>query len=174
MEPESGINQFQFSTDQLDILNRLIFDASIRVKDIRNLSLSGTAFELPIERRKFEAVTRKKFLWWTRTYLEGMVSTLRFENVDEIGVSGSLDLEGKHMFISGIRLMEDHLSIDNTANVSLNIKITPATRITLIDHRPGDFGKGIVEGRTGFTKTEWLDYLKLHSAGRMFDDRIIE
>ena len=76
--------EYTFHIDQLEILNRLIFDASIDLDDIEKLNLVNSCLEFEIKRRTFENVTRRKKLFWTFTYLNGMTSIIPFETSTRI------------------------------------------------------------------------------------------
>jgi hypothetical protein len=60
---------YTFKIDQIEILNQLIFDASIDFEEIQNLLLLEnmeleTSVKLELERRAFENVTRKSSLFF--------------------------------------------------------------------------------------------------------------
>ena len=88
--------EYIFRTDQIEILNQLIFDASINLNNIEKLQLIDSSIGFEVERRAFESVSRKKILFWTLTFLSGKTSFLRFENVSDLVVSKLLDKKDIH------------------------------------------------------------------------------
>ncbi|MES2284923.1 MAG: hypothetical protein V4547_04480 [Bacteroidota bacterium] len=153
--------EYIFRIDQIEILNRLIFDASIDLVDIEQLKLVDSSLEFEIERRAFENVTRQKKTFWTVTYLSGMTSKIRFENVNQLSVSG-LKEEFKHNhFIAGITIKKDgSLIVETVYGLIIKMEISEKTVIYLKDIRESKFGKGKVGGKSGFTSDEWTAFLK--------------
>jgi hypothetical protein len=153
--------EYIFRTDQIEILNQLIFDASICLDDIEKLRLIDSSLGFEVERRSFESVTRKKIIFWTLTYLSGKSSFLRFENVSDLVISKLMDKkDGSNDFISEILIDNDgKLIIESVNDFSITIKASEKTRIYLTDIKENKFGSGKVGGKVGFTKDEWTRYL---------------
>ncbi len=108
--------EYIFRIDQIEILNQLIFDASIDLVDIEQLTLVEFSLEFKIERRTFENVTRQKKIFGTFSYLNGMTSLIRFENVDQFSVSGQKEESKHNYFIAGITIDNDGNLIIETVN----------------------------------------------------------
>lgn len=153
--------EYSFTIDQLEILNRLIFDASIDLEDIEKLHLENSSLEFEIERRTFESVTRRKKLFWTFTYLNGITSIIRFENVNELTVSGLTEKFKHNHFINGVRIDEDgKLAIESIYGLIIKMNFSEKTKIYLKDISEIKLNKGTVGGKSGFTADEWTDFLK--------------
>ena len=153
--------EYIFSIAQIELINQLIFDASIDLEDIEKLQLTDSSFEFEIERRAFENVSRRKKLFWTFTYLNGMTSTIRFENVGHLTISG-LKEEFKHNhFISGINIDTDgKLILETVYGLIIKMSVSSNTRIYLKDIKESMFGRGTMGGKSGFTSDEWIAFLK--------------
>lgn len=153
--------KYIFRTDQIEILNRLVFDASIDLDDLEKLKLVDSSLGFEIERRTFESVTRKKKLFWTLTYLCGETTFIRFENVDQLVVSGLQDKHKHNHFINKISIDNDgKLVIESVYDLNITMNVSEKTRIYLTDIKESKFGNGTVGGKVGFTKDEWTTYLK--------------
>ncbi len=153
--------EYVFKVSQLEILNCLIFDASIDLVEIENLKLIENVLEFKVERRNFEDVTRKKNLFGVRTFFKGSTTKIRVEHIAHLEVSG-LTEENKHNhFINEMSYKnESQLETITISGLIINMNISEKTRIILNDLHESNFGSGIVWGKSGFTKREWAAYLK--------------
>ena len=153
--------EYIFRTDQIEILNQLIFDASINLNNIEKLQLIDSSIGFEVERRAFESVSRKKILFWTLTFLSGKTSFLRFENVSDLVVSKLLDKKDIHNdFINEITIDNcGKIIIESVYDFRITMIASEKTRIYLTDIKESKFGRGKVGGKVGFTKDEWLIYL---------------
>ena len=153
--------EYIFRTDQIEILNQLIFDASICLDDIEKLKLIDSIVGFEVERRKFESVTRRKIIFWNITYLSGKSSFLRFENVSDLVISKLINKkDSSNDFINEILIDNDgKLIIESVNDFFITMKVSEKTRIYLTDIKESKFGSGKVGGKVGFTKDEWTRYL---------------
>lgn len=152
--------EYTFLTNQLDILNILINDSSISLKSIQNLKLLDNYIEFEIERRAFENVTRKKTLFWTKTYLTGKTSLIRIENVNELIVSGLTEqFMCNHFIVDFANNSHVELTIESTFGLKINLKTNSHFIIKLHDLKDSNFGKGTLGGIIGYTKDEWRNLL---------------
>jgi hypothetical protein len=153
--------EYFFRTDQLEILNHLIFDASIDIDDIEKISSADTSVEFEIERRTLENVIRKKIITGTITILNGMTSIIRFEQIDNLLVSGLSENFRHNHFLNSIELDKTgKLKIKSINGLLIQMDTSKKTKIILMDIRESEFGKGQVFGKSGFTSDEWTEYLK--------------
>jgi hypothetical protein len=152
--------EYIFRIDQLEILNHLIFDASIDLDDIEKMSLVNSSVQFEVERRTLENVTRQKKFWGTVTLLSGMTSLLRFENVSGLTVSGLTDQFKHNHFVDSLSLDKDgKLMLTTVYGLIVKMDVSERTRIILRDLRESEYGKGRVGGKSGFTADEWTDFL---------------
>ena len=153
--------EYFFRTDQLEILNHLIFDSSIDIDNLEKISSLDTSVEFEIERRTLENVTRKRKIIGTVTILNGMTSLIRFEQIDNLSVSGLSENYRHNHFLDSIELDNDgKLKIKSVNGLLIQMNTSKKTKIILLDLRESEFGKGKVFGKTGFTADEWTEYLK--------------
>lgn len=153
--------EYIFRIDQIEILNQLIFDASFDMVDIEQLTIVDSSLEFKIERRTFENVTRQKKIFGTVTYLSGMTSLIRFENVEQLSISGQKNKYKHNYFISGIAIDNDgNLIVETVYGLIIKMKTFEKTVIYLKDIQESKFGKGKVGGKSGFSSDEWTAFLK--------------
>ncbi|MCF8321950.1 MAG: hypothetical protein K9I26_02270 [Flavobacterium sp.] len=150
--------EYIFRTDQIEILNQLIFDSSIDLNNIEKLQLIDSSVGFEVERRVFESVARKKILFWTQTYLSGKTSFLRFENVSDLVVSKLFDKKDiNNDFINEITIDNCRkIIIESVYDFRITMIASEKTRIYLTDIKESKFGRGKVGGKVGFTKDELL------------------
>ena len=152
--------EYTFRNNQLDILNTLIYDASISLKNIEDLKLVDNYVEFEIDRRTFENVTRKKKLFWNFTYLKGKTSIIHIENVIELTVSGLREEFNSNYFINSMEINPNgELIIETVFGLFIKMKTNSEFIIKLKDIKDSEFGKGKVNGFIGHTKEEWRNYL---------------
>ena len=152
---------YNFNTSQIEILNQLIFDGSIQISDLKNLKLCNSTFEIKIDRRAFESVKWRKKLLWTFTYLNGIKSIIRFENVKNIDVQNIKSNLQKNDFILELTLKNaSQLIISTVSGVIITIETNEKTKIYLNNLDKSNFGNGLVCGKSGYTDDEWKEYLK--------------
>jgi hypothetical protein len=158
---------YTFKIDQIEILNQLIFDASIDFEEIQNLLLLEnmeleTSVKLELERRAFENVTRKSSLFLTTTELNGKISSISFEHISKLTISGLNDQFHCNHFINGLTFDQNqNLNLTTAFGLSIDLYSTENTLIHLTDLQDSDFGKGTFLKKTiGFTTEEWETYLK--------------
>jgi hypothetical protein len=150
-----------FNINQLDILNQLIFDGSIRVSDIKNLNLNHSDFDIEIDRRAFENIKWRKKIFWTFTYLNGIKSIIRFENIKNINVLNPKNDFQKNDFIIELTLNNtSQLIITTVGGIIITIDTNDKTKIYLKNLEKNRFGNGIVFGKSGYTQYEWKKFLK--------------
>lgn len=147
---------YQIDLQDLESLNHLIFDASVEYNDLKKLNIHSP-IELKLERRCFENVKRKRFLFWSSTTLGGKTSLIRLHGVKEIVLTGIDDTFKDNHFINEVVL--------NSPNNSLEIRTVFGLRVIfiigsdfrgeLVDIGDSNFGAGSLFGTKGFTKKEW-------------------
>lgn len=153
--------EYTFDINQLEILNRLVFDASFDLLNSEDIVLTDSTLEFELERRAFENVTRKKSFFGTSTVLTGQTSTIRFENVDNLTIEG-VDENSYNHFIDKILIdKEGKLAIwSRSSSVAISMTYAEKTKIYLKDIKASDFGRGTVGYNCGFTADEWSAFLK--------------
>lgn len=163
--------EYIFRIDQIEILNQLIFDASIDLSDLEELNLSDCSLEFEMERRAFENVTRRKKILWTFTYVRGMTSLIRFDNVQQLTVS-RLKGEFKHnRFIAGVTAdVDGKLTIETICGLIIKMNTSEKSRIYLRDVKESNFGNGSLGGKRGFTPGEWKAFLKVKNFVQPIED----
>ena len=152
---------YNFDKNTLEIINVLIFDASINVEDLRNLKPQET-IQFEIERRPFEDVKRKKFLFWNRTFYKGKLSRLIINGVLNVSISDE-DKEPSNVFVYDLiyNSSSETLKLFTASRVLVEFKVLPDFNGQLIDIRDSKFGSnGSSIGKFGFTKEEWYDILR--------------
>ncbi|MBK9670901.1 MAG: hypothetical protein IPO70_01330 [Bacteroidetes bacterium] len=128
---------------------------------MEKISSLDTSVEFEIERRTLENVTRKRKIIGTVTILNGMTSLIRFEQIDNLSVSGLSENYRHNHFLDSIELDNDgKLKIKSVNGLLIQMNTSKKTKIILLDLRESEFGKGKVFGKTGFTADEWTEYLK--------------
>jgi hypothetical protein len=152
--------KYIFRTNQLEILNHIIFDASIDLDEIEKMILTSSALEFEIERRTLENVTREKNIFGTFTLVSGMTSIIRFENVENLVVSGLTEQFKHNHFIDSLNVDKDgKMTLLTVYGLLVKMDITEKTRIILKDIKGSEYGKGRIGGKSGFTADEWIDFL---------------
>lgn len=158
---------YNFKIDQIEILNQLIFDASIDFEEIQKLlALQNTELKSPVEfeleRRTFENVTRGGNFFIKTTELKGKFSSISFENISKLTISGLTDRFHCNHFLNGITIDQNqNLNLTTAFGLNIYLNTTENTLIHLTDLYDSDFGKGTFLKKTiGFTAEEWKKYLK--------------
>lgn len=125
---------YSFDISQIEILNHLIFDASVDFEQINKLTTQNQTIEFNIERRTFESVTRKKILFWTKTYLNGKKSLLQFTDINNFSIAGVNENFKDNHFINSITadksnnvIMTTVFGLTITLNVGNNFKASDLT-----------------------------------------------
>jgi hypothetical protein len=153
--------EYKFNLYQLQILNRLVFDASFDLRLPEVIIQKNNFLQLELERRTFENVTRTKTCFITKTKLSGQTSTIRFENVSDIYIDRKTEIIANDFLDKILIDTKGKLSIiSRTSPVKITMNVTEKTIIYLKDIRESNFGSGIVYGKSGFTKDEWIVFLK--------------
>lgn len=157
----------EFSNKTLELLNILVFDASIDVEQIREIENNKSddkQVDFFIERRSFENVVRKKTIFGYKTFLSGFYSKLSLIGYDRLTVNKAIKKTGfENDFIIKFHFnVQSNLLILKTASFGdlLKIKTDNNFRITLVDIDSSNFGKGKVKGFIGFTQEEWQEEKK--------------
>lgn len=118
---------YKIDVADLESINHLIFDASVQFEDLQSLSIEKPiAFE--IERRCFERVKRKKFLFWTSTSFGGKTSAIRLSGVSKIELEGIDERFRDNHFINDITFdaTNNVLALNTVFGLSINL---PSARI---------------------------------------------
>ena len=152
---------YVFDTNNIDILNHLIFDSSVEYADVI-ASLDETPLVLDLERRTFENVTRKKGLIGTTTHYLGRRSELCIYRLRRATVKGADDRFKDNHFINEITVNRESNAARLTTcfGLELALEFDNDFTIELIDKGESEFGKGSSLGKHGFTKDEWKEYLR--------------
>jgi len=154
---------YSFNRNQIDILNRLVFDADIECDVFQNLIVEDSSIKFNIERLEFENVQRSRFLLWTSTRLDSKMSLLEFKNVKDFQIE-----KCKYPDTCDCSILQ--IKSDDTAQIKLVTTIGPTLvvnfqndiSILLTDIGESDRQSGSLFGTKGFTKEEWNTYLKQH------------
>ncbi|GGG01889.1 hypothetical protein [Pontibacter amylolyticus] len=147
---------YQIDLQDLESLNHLIFDASVEFEDLEKLSIESP-IELKLERRSFENVKRKKFLFWSSTTFDGKTSLLKLHGVKDIQLEGIDDRFKNNHFINEIAFnsLDNALELKTVFGLRIKFVLDSGFRGELIDIGDSDFGTGSLFGSKGFTKNEW-------------------
>lgn len=151
---------YKFDKDSLEVINRMIFDASVNVEDLSNLKVQDK-IQFELERRTFEDVERKKFLFWDRTVFKGKLSQLIINGVRGIMINNENKKSSSNVFVQEL-VYENSSETLKLITTELTFELNVSSNLTgeLIDIKDSSFGaKGLSIGRFGFTKQEWADYL---------------
>jgi len=157
---------FDFKEKEIEILNKMIFDSSIFLEDIKNIILQDdNAIVLDIERRVLENVKRKNFFFfWERTYFQMKHSQLRFNNVRSFNIiQEKIEQDMSNDFLLEITCNSEFpVLILKTVlhNDIFSIEFNEEVQISLIDLNDSDFREGLCFGKIGYTKEEWKIYRK--------------
>jgi hypothetical protein len=155
-----------FKARDIEILNKMVFDSSIFLEEIKNIVLQDdNTITLNIERRVFENVKRKKiFFFWERTYFYRKSSQLRFFNVKKIDIIiDKIESPMSNDFL--LEIMCDSkppaltLKTIHYGNI-LSIEFNDDIEISLIDLKNSSFEEGVCFGKIGYTNKEWKFFLK--------------
>lgn len=149
---------YQIDLQDLESLNHLIFDASVEFEDLEKLSIDSP-IELKLERRCFENVKRKKFLFWSSTTFGGKISLLKLHGVKDIQLEGIDDTFKDNHFINEIvfNFPDNALELATVFGLKVKFILGSGFRGELIDIGNNDFGAGSLFGSKGFTKKEWVN-----------------
>lgn len=152
---------YVFDIDNFDILNQLIFDASVEYENIIT-SLDKNPLILELERRTFENVTRTKRLFGTTTHYHGRRSELCVFGLKQATIKSTDDRFKDNHFINGITVNQDSnvARLTTSFGLELILEFDKKLAIKLIDRGHSKFGEGSSLGKHGFTKDEWEKYLK--------------
>ncbi|MBX0332385.1 hypothetical protein K3G39_03965 [Pontibacter sp. HSC-14F20] len=152
---------YKIDLEDLESLNHLLFDASVEFEKLENLSID-TPIEIEIERRCFENVKRKKFLFWTSTSFGGKTSILKLSGVKEIVLEGVNERFTDNHFIDRIIFNPKSKALEIATVFGLTVKFILGSGFQgeLVDIRDSNFGAGSLFGSKGFTEEEWEDHLK--------------
>ena len=152
---------YRIDIENLEDLNHLLFDASVQFEDLENLS-PDKPIEFEVERRCFENVKRKKFLFWTSTYFGGKTSLIRLSGVKEIILEGVDDTFKDNHFINKITYISINNALEIETVLGLTIKFILGSDFhgELEDIRDSEFGAGGCCGNKGFTIEEWVEHKK--------------
>lgn len=150
---------YKIDIENLEILNHLLFDASIEFDDLQNLSIDKP-IEIEVERRCFENVKRRKFLFWTSTNFTGKTSLIRLSGVADFELDGVDDRFKNNHFINEINFdaQSNVLGLSTAFGLRVKFRVGKDFRGELIDLKDSDFGAGSLFGSKGFTKDEWEEY----------------
>lgn len=155
-----------FKEKDIEILNKMIFDSSIFLEDIKNIILQvDNTIVLDLERRVLENVKRKKFFFFfERTYFQKKHSQLRFNNVRSFNIiQEKIEQDMSNDFLLDITCNSEFpVLILKTVrhNDILSIEFNQEIQISLIDLNDSEFRQGMCFGKIGFTKEEWKVYRK--------------
>ncbi|NJO81436.1 MAG: hypothetical protein HC828_00875 [Blastochloris sp.] len=151
---------YVFDILNLEILNRLVFDSSFDFEEMME-NRGRETFEIQLDRRAFENVSRTKGLFGTRTRFDGRLSLLQLTGFKNLRIEGIKENFKDNHFLNEIYENEKK-EIVMASNFGLVVKLEPSPhlRIELLDKGHSDFGKGGLFGKKGFTKHEWTEYLK--------------
>ena len=147
---------YKIDVEDLASINHLIFDASVQFEDLQNLSIEKPiVFE--IERRCFENVKRKKFLFWTSTSFGGKTSAIKLSGVSKIELEGIDERFKDNHFINEITYDASNNILALKTVFGLSIKFTVSKDFwgELVDLKDSSFGAGKLLGSKGFTEEEW-------------------
>ncbi len=153
------MRQYSFSKQNIDLLNDLIFDSSIDISESYNSIILNERFTLNIERRVFEDVSRKKILFFNKTFIKGSFSNLIIYPVYNIRYNMSSNSNNlNNDFINNLTYNEigNIININTIHNANaIELHVNDAFNIILVDISESDFGKGICFGKVGYTIKEW-------------------
>lgn len=158
------MNKLIFNSENLKILNKLVFDSSINISRLGELKLDNNILKFYIERRVFENVKRKNFFFWKKTYFEGMLSEINIESVKGFRIA-PLNLIGEPLndFVLEFHYNEKskNLCLRTTKyDCAISIILLDKLKIMINDIGSSEFGKGVCLGKKGFTRNEWNIYLR--------------
>lgn len=151
---------YKIDLRDLESLNHLLFDGSVEFEDLENLS-TDKPIEIEVERRCFENVKRKKFLFWTSTSFGGKTSLLKLTGVKKIVLEGVDDRFKDNHFIDELIFnpTSNTLEIATVFGLTAKFILGSSFQGELVDIRDSDFGAGSLFGSKGFTEEEWEDHL---------------
>ena len=155
---------YKIDVENLESINHLIFDASVQFEDLQHLSIEAPiTFE--IERRCFEKVKRKKFLFWTSTSFGGKTSALTLSGVTKIELEGIDERFKDNHFIQEFTFdaVNNVLALHTVFGLTVKFTIAKDFRGELVDLKDSSFGAGSLLGSKGFTKEEWEKLRKNHT-----------
>jgi hypothetical protein len=149
-----------FDISELEILNRLVFDSSFYFDDIIK-NRNREYFEIELERRALENVSREKGMFGLKTRFEGRLSLLKLSGFKNLVIAGVKENFKDNHFLIEI-FQNENKEIEITSNFGLVVKLEPLSdfKMELFDKGNSDFGKGALQGKKGFTKAEWAEYLE--------------
>ncbi|WP_299707816.1 hypothetical protein [uncultured Pontibacter sp.] len=152
---------YKIDLEDLESLNHLLFDASVKFEDLENLSIDKP-IEIEVERRCFKNVKRKKFLFWTSTSFGGKTSLIKLSGIKEIVLEGEDDKFKDNHFIDVITFNPTSKALEIATVFGLTVKFILGSGFQgeLADIGDSDFGAGGLFGSKGFTKEEWDEHKK--------------
>ncbi|MER2998089.1 hypothetical protein [Pontibacter populi] len=155
---------YRINESNLDIINHLVFDASVQSDDLKKLTIDKP-IEFEIERRCLEDVNRKHFLFWTTTSFGGKTSLIRLLGVSKVEFEGIDEMFTDNHFINELTFNPESKVLEVNTSFGLSAKFTFSNKLDgqLIDVRDSDYGAGQLMGSKGFTKEEWEAKVKLSS-----------
>ncbi|PTX18810.1 hypothetical protein C8N40_10599 [Pontibacter mucosus] len=116
-----------------------------------------------IERRCFENVKRKRFLFWTSTSFGGKTSAITLSGVTKIELEGIDERFKDNHFIQQFTYdaVNDVLALHTVFGLTVKFTIGKDFQGELADLKDSSFGAGILLGSKGFTEEEW-EMLKIN------------
>lgn len=152
---------YKIDVAALESINHLIFDASVQFDDLQGLSIEKP-IAIEIERRCFERVKRKKFLFWTSTSFGGKTSAIRLSGVSKIELEGIDERFRDNHFINEITYdaANNVLALNTIFGLFIKFTISEDFRGELVDLKDSGFGAGTLFGSKGFTEEEWEAFRK--------------
>ncbi|SFG13653.1 hypothetical protein [Pontibacter chinhatensis] len=152
---------YKIDVADLESINHLIFDANAQFEDLQGLSIEKP-IAIEIERRCFERVKRKKFLFWTSTSFGGKTSVIRLSGVSKIELEGIDERFRDNHFINEITYdpSDNILALNTAFGLSIKFTVSEDFRGELVDLKDSSFGAGTLFGSKGFTEEEWEAFRK--------------
>jgi hypothetical protein len=152
---------YSFDINNLEIINHLIYDSAMNPADVK-LADNGTV-ELMLERKAFEDVERKKFLFWNKTFWKGRRSLLQLHGVKKIRILHTDEqFKDDNHFIDGLMYdpIMEIVELITAFGMTVEMEITDQFRCSLVDAGPSESGNGSSIGKVSFTTEEWKAYLQ--------------
>ncbi len=147
---------YKINESNLEVINHLIFDASVQLDDLKKLSIDKP-IEFEIERRCFEDVKRTYFLFWTTTSFGGKTSLIRLSGVSKIEFEGLEEEFSDNHFINELTFNANSKVLELNTSFGTSVKFSFSNELDgeLTDMKNSSFGAGQLFGSKGFTKEEW-------------------
>lgn len=147
---------YNFDLNDLQVINILLFDASVELEDLVQLDINKP-IQFKVERRSLDNVKREKVLFWNKTTFGGMFSIIRLSGIGNIKINGLDDKFSDNHFIEKLAYNHSNKILELITVFGLIVSFTVEQNFKgeLIDIEESDFGAGQSFSSVGFSEKEW-------------------